>query len=740
MAAPVVVNFKVAGVADVLNAFRSVQQATQQAQRSMQATASAATRTTQQSVGKQHDAHVKAFREYQKLEAQKQKSAEKTAKEQERTAKKAADEVAKAAKKAADEEVRSREAAERRKHAIMMNSAAMAGRIARQQADKEIAEAKRAAEAHQRWARGIGGTVASAGGRALGTVSRVAGAALAVGGGFSAVDALRERMANDKAYAALANSATGATLADGTKRARPNMDAIKGTVRGAALSGGLDESEVLGGLSTYQALANDLEGAMSQLPELVKLAKASGTGFGDMMGAMGALRVQNKNLSGAEVLAMMRNVVAQGKEGSIELKSLAEHAGVITATSGMYAGDQATNQGKLLGLAQIARRTSGSDAEAATTISRVASDALKHRSDIKSAGIDAFTADGQIKGGPDELIAQVIAKTKGNLGKIQSLGFGERSIRAFQNLSEIYRDAEAKKAGSGEAAVRSEMGVFTSKAGYTQKNVNEDFAAMMATDAEQVDQAFRQLKDQVGTDLLPVLRELMPKFKELLPHLVGMINAFAKFVEFFAENKLAGIGMLIGGAIVKDIAMAGLGGVVTRAIAALVAGASGGGLPGMGAAAGITGLGARAGAFGAVAGTAAAVTALGIAAIDHFASKSDAEQKAGVESSSQSFTGAIAAGKSGDIAKKKSALAALEADRAATVEKTKGVGAMFGSMLGVNAGEQEMYRKNIELTTAAIEQLKKQIEEMTSVAERSSDGLRKLAGGPGDRTPMIVER
>jgi hypothetical protein len=559
-------------------------------------------------------------------------------------AKKAADKIASDEKAATERRLRQEESHRKQHLQIVKNSSAKAAAL-----DEDRLAGR------ERFGNAVGSRVAMGARRAVGVMAGVAGTALAVGGGFSAVDAVRTRLQDERKAALIANTA----FVPGTRERPANADILSRATE-VSRAMGMDRSDVLAGLHRYQELTGDFEGGMGNLAMFAKMAKATGTDLSDMMETAGSIRAQNKSITPQKLNEMLLGMIGTGKEHSIEFREMAKVAGKGLATSAAYAGDQGENQRALAGLMQLARPTSGSPEEAATTVARLSSDTFRHMA--KTKGLNIFDQEGRIIS-PQNTVAEVIKATGGNLGKITKLGFNERSGRLFQALAPQYFDAEREKKGSGVDKIREVMDKAIS-GGYSQENLEADFANVMAQDVEKLEKAFRELQLRLGEVLSQHMPALIDALQKLVPLIVNMTDKIAKFVEWFAGNPLAGIGAVMAASITAELASAGIGFAVKQAIVGLIVAAGEGSAVAGLARAGISG-GIPAGALGkagVIGAVAVGATALGMAGIDYVANNAASGQRTDVMDSIKSTQEAFAAIQSGDVNRQRAALAFIQKD------------------------------------------------------------------------------
>lgn len=534
MPEPITISFSVAGVDNIRDAFRTVDQSAIALERSWSRRAQEGSRYR---VG--------------------------VAKGEAKEKAKATDDAVKGADKAEKAHTAAVEREAKRRENIIRTSSRMAGQVAKAQADAEIREAQRAANARERAYARAGRESAkeqrdtqrarerflsSAGGYVGSAVHKLGSAgfgvvksALSVGGGFDVVDQVRGSLDAERAAVMLSNSAyqPGKTIQGWG--ARPDSGRILARAREVQDSTGVGKGELLEGARSYVAKSSDFLGSMENLPFFAQLAKGSGTGVKDIMGAAGILRAQNKNLTTEEMQQTMLNIVSQGKQGAMEIDDLARVAGKITKTSAAYGGslNQTEAQRQLLGMAQIAIRTSGNPNEAATVVSNFADDTLKHQKALKSHGVNALNSQGGLID-PSEITRQVFESSGGNIGKIIGMGYGQRSMKFFEALAPIYQEKAASLRGGGmkdekeikkqsAQAVVDEIKSLTG-ATYSKGEMQTDADAVLQTGIERFEMAMTNLKEAVADRMLPHLEAFISKLPAFAPAVEGAASAFASIL------------------------------------------------------------------------------------------------------------------------------------------------------------------------------------------------------------------
>lgn len=421
-------------------------------------------------------------------------------------------------------------------------------------------------------ARMAGSMVGGAVNRTMGTVGRLAATAAAVGGGFSMVDSLRQGMSLE---ATAGEVVRGADITGGkTKR-----DVLEAT-RATAITTGGQQEDLLSGLNEFVKKTGDLQSALAMFQDLARYSTATGTSFHDMAGA--AAEVFTKLRDVGQTKEVMLALAGQGRKGAIDLRDLAAYGARLAGTAGDYAGDRKTNIVKLGALAQIAKDAglAPDAAEAATAVERLDSDLTKHAGNFKPGTV--YDASGKKKG-INEILTSALLQTGGDERQLVD-SFGERSYKVVSGLRQVF--VEAGGGQKGAAAVNAQFEKYGAGAALTEGQVSKDLADALTENERQVNIAMTKMSAAFQDKLLPLMPDLIDRFSRLIPYI-------EKFLDFLISNPWTGIGGLVGGAIVADIAKAAIGQAVGGALTGLIARLLGGG------------------AAGAVAGTAGAVIGTG---------------------------------------------------------------------------------------------------------------------------------
>ncbi len=466
-------------------------------------------------------------------------------------------------------------------------------KYAREREQAETASMNATAAARRRFQQAIGGGIATGiahgASATLGVGGQMLNSALSLGGGFTLAGAIQERMAASKSFALLSTAAYDPSAAyDPTKKYQKNQRAnskeLLAEGRRVSIETGTDLNELATGTHDYVSKASDLDGGMKNMSFFAKLAKGNGAKFGDVTKTFGMLRAQNDDLGVDDAKELMLNVVAQGRKGAIEMPDVARVASKITKSASNFDMSQTDAQRQLLGLAQIAIKTSGSPAEAATSISNFSDDMLHHG---QLYGINKNARNGRVQGDMGDNFAQVFRAAHGNvdmMGTSEAQGGYNFTKRSMKMLQAVSSDYEKGRKSAGEGATEEQMneaGALAVKAKidgstaakYDESKAMEDFAAMMAEESSDIEVAVIKLKDAMGDALLPVIKQLIPIIKDMTPlfadvagkAMPAFADAMKSVASFAQENKKSiaymashPIGTLIAGKVTESFAKSAL--------------------------------------------------------------------------------------------------------------------------------------------------------------------------------------
>lgn len=410
-------------------------------------------------------------------------------------------------------------------------------------------------------ARSFGRTVGSSTSRAMGHAARFAGMAIAIGGGFSVADSVKEGVAQEAKAGVIFRGAS-------TKGDFQNQKEVEQFAQATAISTGAKKDDILSGFDQFVRTTGDLGATKTLAPELAKLSAATGANFGDMGNT--AAQVFNQVKDSDKTMEVMRAFAGYGRAGAIDIKDLSQYGGRLAASAAQYGGSLTGNIESFAAVAQLSKKLGGSTdtAEATEAVSRLGSDVKKKSDTFDYYKVDVFADKGKTKlRNIEDIITDSVSKTGGDLTKLSEM-FGERSIRAVMGAQVAY--ANAGGGAKGEAAIRGQFRDLKINA-LSQDQIDEDVKSRLAENDAQLNIAMEQLHKTVNERLLPQLPGLIQKFSELIP----TIGSFIDFLTSLAPWQ--GIGLIVGGLIGAEIAKAGLSKGIEAAIVALINRLHGGG-------------------------------------------------------------------------------------------------------------------------------------------------------------------
>lgn len=430
------------------------------------------------------------------------------------------------------------------------------GRRAKQQA---LEEAREELRDKRRMGRVLAGGLSRGIGAATSIVGGVARGVMDVGGGFSVADSVQKEVQLRGQAATIAATSTGSFA---------SADVLE-NARKTALASGLDPSTVLKGFDEVKKLSGGehgegLQQAMRIAPKIAQLANATGADFGELGGLVGNIRAGNENISDADLMKQLRTFTRQGMVGGVEVGDFARYGSRITAGAALFGGNKEENETVLGGMAQMARQYGGasSPAEAALAAQRFATDVAKKADVLKAQGINVSDGNGTLRSAEDISI-DMLRMTGGDVTKMKQTALGERGVKAMYGAAEIYRNAGGGV--EGEKKVREEYAKY--KATMSEAEVEERSKKRMAEVDKQLEVAMLTLKTEVGTALVPELKKLIPTLIELAPQVARLMSGLASLADVAMKNPLAGLGVILGAAVAKEMAQAAIGAGIERALA-----------------------------------------------------------------------------------------------------------------------------------------------------------------------------
>lgn len=603
------VEFQTSGVKHVREAFGSIVKAQQEMERQVNRSIANEGKARQKGAASSEQLAEKRYRALTKTLDKEAKDADKVAHRKAKSEEKAAADAVKAnehrfnaivrrlneeqrnEEKIAANKMRARERLERESLKMQLRMAAERGRVVDQEVRAEIEKRKRVTGA-------VSGRIVNSTKNALGAVGNAAGALLAVGGGFSAADAIQTSVKNR-------GKATDLELQSGGAVKR---DEILAKASGIGNAMGMETGAVIEGLDAFVAKSGDVKAGFALIQQLVELATATGADLGELSRTAGIVHMGTGGDT-EKTMGQMRTLAGAGRAGSVDMRELSQYAGRISAGATQFA-DKGKAFGQLSTIVQQAAATGGATAapEATEAVARLSGDIYKHEESFKALKIGVRDKTGKFLRDPMEIIKESIAKTGGDAGQLKEL-YGEQSYRAVAGYQDVFnrRAQEVRAAGGKEPAAQAAgleaIDVAFKKiadASLKEEQVKAEASRRIQEADKQLEMVLNQLREAVGRELVPEFIRMIPIIRDAIPAFAKLLKHVAEAAEWFSAHPFAGLGLTVAGSITKDLAGAGIGMAVKAALVAMMGGGATGTVGGAAGtmAAGGSGVAATLGAAG----------------------------------------------------------------------------------------------------------------------------------------------
>jgi TP901 family phage tail tape measure protein len=430
----------------------------------------------------------------------------------------------------------------------------------------KIRAVNRAAEretkaARASFARGIG-TGATNGAHRLAAVGKAGLATLGVGGSVLAGAAVTEQLKLDEQVRRLAIAGRG----PGETGRDPEQ--LRKQITGIGMQTGIAPEQIAAGAQAFVAKTGDIETATANMKNFAIVAQATGSSVEDVASTAADLS-QKFDIKGTNEMADALAVLAfQGKKGAFELKDMAEQFPEMAAAA-QRAGLRGVGGMRTLGgLAQIARQSTGSGAEASTALTMAMTQLTNKAGDLHQGiglggkRVDVFEGGDATKHARDlpTVLAEVISRSHGNMTQLSKV-FDVRGIRAVSPMIDAYRSASEKAGGGAKGEKAGYDAVLAmikdaSEATGTFADVQKDAADVMKATSIQFELAMMELKSAAADELLPTIKELAPEVKKLAPAVRFAAQEAVALASALLNNPLAGVGAVMAASIAKEVATA----------------------------------------------------------------------------------------------------------------------------------------------------------------------------------------
>jgi hypothetical protein len=401
------------------------------------------------------------------------------------------------------------------------------------------------------------GSLVAGGARATGSgaLTAIKGAAAVTGiiagvGGAVAGASTRQRLSNEQKALALSKAGRGA----GEKAVDPKTllreaEAVAGAVKGTEASNVLDAQQ------KFVAMTGDLKQARALSKTFALTARASGGSEEDMASAMATLRDKFGITDEAGMQDAMAKLIFQGKKGSFEMSDLAQYATEMGAAGARFGLDKgAKGAATLGGLAQIARMSTGSGAEASTGVMAMLRQLTAQSDRVKKlTGAEVFTDKTRTKARDiQDVLVDTIAGAQGDQVKLQKI-FGEEGMKGASRFISTYNEAQnalgpnataEERKTAGSKAVKGLMDEFINAPG-DWSEVQKDADLQSTSTLDSLTSSWESTKNIFGEALAPAVEAMVAVFEsstssvEAFAAIFGdLFGAVADFITFLQDKGL----------------------------------------------------------------------------------------------------------------------------------------------------------------------------------------------------------
>ncbi len=459
---------------------------------------------------------------------------------------------------------------------------------------------------HQQWASTITGSVRGT----VGTMVGLAGAAMALGGGFTLADAVQGELSAQGAARALSIQ-SGAYSQDPKERKESVSDEqVLTRAKAVSIQTGYKLEEIIGAMQKSYDKSGNVQSTLEITPFMAQISRAFNVNLADTASVAGAALNSGRTVN--ETQAALRIAFSQGRAGSIDPGDLAHYATRLVGASEHFKDRNAAMADLGAGLQLSPRGSIVDAAEATTAMGRVA-DRLSSKSRVFSEqfGVDVFAdhKTGALRGMNDIILELIpaIAKTaahdefgfkKGKKGSTDVVGFlsnqfGLEGAKFMQGYYQTFnrgrveeferqdREMSAGKRKKGDYDIEAgiDAGMKELRAGLEKfsegpkryNNEVQESAARLAAPDLQIAVEYEKLRQAIGEQIVPELLKLVPALKGVIPHIQTAIEMTAKGLDAFNAHPVLGIGAIIVAKVGADIASAAIGAAISRALVGAIA-------------------------------------------------------------------------------------------------------------------------------------------------------------------------
>lgn len=391
---------------------------------------------------------------------------------------------------------------------------------------------------------------------ALGHGQRIVGGLLRGAGiDFSLQSSVQRAVSLQQDAVQLANSAY-IPGAQGLASQRANPAELEKFVRETAPKFGMSSGDTMEALKAFVGRTGDLATAKATLPGLLKLGAATGANPQDLLtfaGTVGATVFDSpaKNAEEAAQRAAMINrtanvAAASGKLGTTEISDLAKYGPKLAATAQAFGGDPEKNLGEMYALAQLGLKGGAASAAQATTSVASMVNTLKtpaRRKQFKAAGVSLENEDGTFRSASD-IITESIVAAGSDTEKFKKMWANVQGARSVEGLRNIYL-----KAGGGKAGEEAVRGQFKALGGGAMSQADIDKGA--GDQLNTVGGRAKVFQERYDAVIGKMTQAVLPALEKLADPTIKLANTFASVAKFAADMPLTFGGLVAAAAILR---------------------------------------------------------------------------------------------------------------------------------------------------------------------------------------------
>lgn len=370
-------------------------------------------------------------------------------------------------------------------------------------------------------------------------VGEFASAAVEIGGGFKPSSALVRASKLERESISLSTN-----IYDPKDKMAPNE--IKNVIKNVSSGTEFSTDELTTAFKAYAAKTGKPREFATMAFELTKIASVSGSQLNELSDLAGSLKAMNPNLTTEQIDRTMRIFLAQGRQGTVELRDISGSLTKVLAFSNQFEGDAVQNMAKVSGIVQTVAPASGSPEEAATNTNalfRELNNLAREPDTAKKYGLERDKNTGKFND-MDIPIAKLVTdliKDPNNLPKMD-----ERAMRSLRAIAfktntggEITNESKVNKNLSYQeiyTQVKDQILPEFQKSEVSGNDIDTEFSQHMNTVDYQLKMLFNDLNNSFGEQFLPTLKQLIPVIAQLAPHFIEAFKTIGEFINDIADN------------------------------------------------------------------------------------------------------------------------------------------------------------------------------------------------------------